>query len=58
MFVVDNKLFVYYDCLDGGLFIIIVEMVFVGYMGVIVDFVGFIGLDIEVFYNEELGVVI
>lgn len=27
----------YYDCLDGGLWVIVCEMVFVGYVGVLLN---------------------
>lgn len=55
---VDGKLLVYYDCLDGGLFVIVVEMVFVGKIGVIVVFDDLGVDDLVVLYSEELGVVI
>lgn len=49
---------VYYDCLDGGLIMILVEMVFVGYCGVEVDILVLGDNDLVVLFNEELGVVI
>lgn len=58
MFIEKGLVCVYYDCLDGGLFIIVVEMVFVGKIGVSINFDSFVGNDIVVLFNEELGGVI
>jgi phosphoribosylformylglycinamidine synthase len=54
----DGLILAYHDRSDGGLFTTLCEMAFAGRCGLDIDLAGLAGDDLDVLFNEELGVVL